>query len=125
MNKTPMSKAATSLIVYGGYVILGLALPFLFIPGLVLSLAGMTPPTEVWIRVLAMTVLFLGYYYIQMGRHELTDFFRWSVYIRLAVPVFFVVFVLLGFAPPVLIAFTIPDVLFAIWTAVALRSTNR
>lgn len=122
MKNTTMSKPAVSLVVYGWYVILGLAFPFLFIPGLILPLAGMAAPTDVWVRVLGMTVLFLGFYYIQMGRHELTQFFRWTVYIRFAVPVFFVVFVLLGFAPPVLIAFTIPDILFTVWTALALRA---
>ena len=105
----PLSKPARTMVVYGVYVILGLALPFLLVPGLILPLVGMAAPSDVWVHVLGMTVLFLGFYYIQMGRHELTQFFRWSVYIRLLVPVFFVAFVLLGWAPPVLIALTIPD----------------
>jgi hypothetical protein len=81
----------------------------------------MAAPTDVWVRVLGMTVLFLGFYYIQMARNELTQFFRYSVIARLLVPVFFIVFVLLGLAPPVLIAFTIPDIIFATWTALSLR----
>ena len=122
--KTSLSKPAQTMVIYGGYVILGLALPFLLVPGLILPLVGMAAPTDVWVRVLGMTVLFLGFYYIQMGRHELTSFFRWSVYIRLAVPVFFVIFVLLRLAPPVLISFTIPDILFSIWTALTLRGAK-
>lgn len=122
--KNPMSNAAKSVLVYGGYVILFLGLPFLLIPDTVLPLAGMSAPTDVWVRVLAMSVLFLGYYYIQAARHELTDFFRWTVYARLGVPIFFVVFVLLRFAPPVLITFSIPDIFFAAWTAWALRSAK-
>lgn len=120
----PLSKPARTMVVYGVYVILGLALPFLLVPGLILPLVGMAAPSDVWVHVLGMTVLFLGFYYIQMGRHELTQFFRWSVYIRLLVPVFFVAFVLLGWAPPVLIAFTIPDIFFAIWTALTLRGSQ-
>jgi len=120
MNK-PMSKTARTMVIYGWYVILFLGLPFLLVPQLILPLAGMAAPTEVWVHVLGMTVLFLGFYYIQMGRHELTQFFRWSVIARLLVPVFFVAFVLLGWAPPVLLAFTIPDILFATWTALSLR----
>jgi hypothetical protein len=123
MNKS-LSKPARTMVVYGWYVILFLALPFLFVPQLILPLAGMAAPTDVWVRVLGMTVLFLGFYYIQMGRHELTQFFRWSVVARLLVPVFFVVFVLLGLAPPVLIAFTIPDIIFAAWTALSLRGES-
>jgi len=121
MNK-PMSKTARTMVIYGWYVILFLGLPFLLVPQLILPIAGMAAPTEVWVHVLGMTVLFLGFYYIQMGRHELAQFFRWSVIARLLVPVFFVAFVLLGWAPPVLIAFTIPDILFATWTALSLRS---
>src|SRR5664279_6450892 len=120
MNK-PMSKPARTLMVYGWYVILFLALPFLFVPQLILPIAGMAAPTDVWVRVLGMSVLFLGFYYIQMTRHELTAFFRMTVYTRLCVPVFFVAFVLFGLAPPVLIAFCIPDILFSIWTALSLR----
>src|SRR5258707_6175650 len=116
MNKS-WSKPARTMVVYGWYVILFLALPFLFVPQLILPLVGMAVPTDVWVRVLGMTVLFLGFYYIQMGRHELTQFIRWSVYVRLLVPVFVVTFVLLGLAPPVLLGFTLPDILFAVWTA--------
>jgi hypothetical protein len=82
----------------------------------------MAAPTDVWPRVVGMTTLFLGFYYIQMGRNELTQFIRWSVYARALVPVFFIAFVLLGFAPPVMIALTIPDILFTVWTALALRA---
>jgi hypothetical protein len=45
-------------------------------------------------------------------------------YSRYAVPLFFVTLVALGFAPPVLIAFSIPDILFTTWTVMALRSTS-
>jgi uncharacterized membrane protein len=109
------------MVAYGIYVILGLALPFLFVPGLILPLVGMAAPTDVWVHVLGMTVLFLGFYYIQMGRNELTQFMRWSVVVRLLVPVFFLAFVLVGWAPPVLIAFVIPDIFFALWTGWTLR----
>jgi hypothetical protein len=122
--KASLSKPAQTLVIYGWYVILFLALPFLLVPGLILPLVGMAAPTDVWVRVVGMTALFLGFYYTQMGRNELTQFIRWSVYARLLVPVFFVTFVLLGLAPPVLIAFTIPDVIFAIWTALALRGAK-
>ena len=122
--RTPMSNAAKSIVAYGAYLILFIALPFLFLPGLLLPLVGMSAPTDVWVRVLGMSVSFFGFYYIQAGRHELTEFFRWTIYGRYAVPLFFVTFVALGFAPPVLIAFSIPDILFTTWTVMALRSTS-
>jgi len=124
MSKSAISKPGISLIVYGIYVIVGLALPFLFIPGPILAIVGMAAPTDVWVRVVGMTALILGFFYLQMGRADLTQFIKWSVYTRLSVPVFFTLFVLLGFAPPVMIALTIPDVLFALWTAWTLREAN-
>ena len=123
--KTPLSSAAKSMIAYGIYLIVGIALPFLLTPDQLLPLVGMHTPTDVWIRVLGMSVLFFGGYYIQAGRHELTPFFRWTLVGRYLVPVFFVAFVLLGFAPPVLIAFGIPDLIFTTWTLLALRNDGR
>ena len=77
--KNPLSKPAQSVVIYGWYVILFLALPFLLVPGLILPLVGMAAPTDVWVHVLGMSLIFFGFYYIQMGRHELMDFFRWTV----------------------------------------------
>ena len=119
-----MSNAAKSIVAYGVYLIAAIGLPFLLIPDL-LPLVGMHTPTDVWIRVLGMSVLFFGIYYIQAGRHELTPFFRWTIYGRYAVPLFFIAFVLLGYAPPILIAFGIPDILFTTWTVLALRSADQ
>ena len=55
--------------------------------------------------VVGMLVLLLGYYYARAARRELTSFFRWTVHARSAVLLFFLAFVVLGFAPPILIVF--------------------
>ena len=123
--RTPMSSAARSSAVYGIYLILFIALPFLCIPDLLLPLVGMSGHNDVWIRVLGMSTILFGIYYIQAGRHGLTAFIRWTVYGRFTVPLFFIAFVALGFAPPILIAFSIPDILFTTWTAIALRGTPK
>jgi hypothetical protein len=80
---------------------------------------------EVWLRVVGMLVLILGYYYIQAGRKELTLFFRWTVYGRSSVIIFFIAFVALGFVKPVILLFGAIDLLGAIWTGVMLASSNR
>jgi len=64
---------------------------------------------------------FLKTYFGQEWK-EMTDFFRWTVYTRSTVIVFFAAFVLLGFARPPLIMFGVVDLLGAIWTSLALRS---
>jgi len=120
-----MSNAAKSIVTYGAYLILFLGLPFLLIPDLLLPIVGMHVPTDVWVRVLGMSVVLFGFYYIQAGRHEMTEFFRWTIYGRYSVPLFFIAFVALGYAPPILIAFSLPDVLFTTWTLLALRAPSR
>jgi len=67
---------------------------------------------------------FLGFYYIQAARKDLVDFFRWTVPVRASVILFFVAFVLLGYAQPTLVLFGVIDLAGAIWTGFALRSAK-
>jgi hypothetical protein len=116
-----MTKAARSVFVFGLYlIVLGLAL--VVVPNVLLELFSLPSTTEVWVRVVGMLVLFLGYYYTQAARKELTDFVRLTLYPRSTVILFFAGFVLLGYAKPALILFGVVDLLGVIWTAMALRS---
>jgi hypothetical protein len=118
-----MSKGARSVFVFGLYlVVLGIAL--LVAPNFLLGLFFLPGTTEVWVRVTGMLVLFLGFYYVQAARKELIDFFRWSMYPRSTVILFFAAFVLFGFARPPLILFGIVDLLGVIWTGLALRHSR-
>lgn len=116
-----MSKGARSVFVFGVYLaVLGLVL--LLVPNLLLALFFFPTTTEVWVRVVGMLVLFLGFYYTQAARKELTDFIRWTMYPRSTVILFFSLFVLLGFARPALILFGVVDLLGVLWTGLALRA---
>ena len=116
-----MSKGARSIFVFGLYLaVLGIAL--LAVPNLLLELFFLPSTTEVWVRVVGMLVLFLGFYYIQAARKEMTDFVRWTLYPRSTVILFFAAFVLLGYAKPPLILFGVVDMLGVIWTGLALRT---
>ena len=118
-----MSNSARSVFVFGLYlVVLGIIL--LVAPNILLGMFFLPQTTEVWIRVVGMLVLYLGFYDTQAARKEMTDFFRWTVYARSAVIVFFAAFVLLGLASPPLILFGVVDFLGAIWTGMALRSSK-
>jgi len=119
-----VSRAAASVLAFGIYmVIVGLAL--LVVPNVLLSLFAYPTTTEIWIRILGFIVVVLGYYYIVAARYELTPFFRASVYGRPAVIVCFAGLVLLGMAEPVIILFGAIDLLGAVWTALALRSSQQ
>lgn len=117
-----MSRAARTVFVWGIYLLI-LGGAFVVSPNVVPVTFGFPATQEVWIRVVGMLVLLLSYYYLQAARSENTGFFHWSVNARAAVIVFFVAFVALGFAQPMLILFGVVDVLGAAWTRLALRSS--
>ncbi len=115
-----MSKAAFSVYVFSFYLF-ALGLILVVVPNVLLSLFRFPETNEVWVRVVGMLVLILGLYYSTAARHELTPMLRATVFGRFAVLAFFVAFVLLGFAPPILILFGGIDAIAATWTALALR----
>jgi len=115
-----VSPAASSVLIFGVYLT-GLGGTLLVAPNWFLGLFGLPPVTDVWIRALGMSFLFLGTYHVIAARGEFTPFFYASVYLRALVIGFFSVFVLLGFVQPVLILFGCFDLGGAIWTAIALR----
>jgi uncharacterized protein YacL len=118
-----MSKAARSLFVFSIYLIV-IGLGFLVMPNFALGLFGIPATSEVWIRVMAMLLLFLAYYYIHAAQNELTSFIRITVYARGSVILFFIAFVLLKLGQPSLLLFAGVDLLAAIWTWVSLRETS-
>jgi hypothetical protein len=116
-----MSKSAVSVYVFSFYLfVLGALL--VVIPNALMSPFGIARTDEVWIRVVGTLVLILGYYYNHAARQGFTSFFRCTAYARFSVLLFFIAFVLLGFAPPALILFGVIDAVAALWTGLALRS---
>ena len=115
-----MSKSARSLFVFALYLAMIGAI-LLIAPNFLLGLFSLPSTSEVWIRVVGMLALFLAFYYTQVARAEYRDFFRWTVYVRASVTLFFTAFVLLGFVSPILILFGVVDLLGAVWTGLALR----
>ena len=119
-----MSKSARSIFVFSIYIfVLGIILTV--IPNVLLSLFTLPETNEVWIRVVGMLILILGFYYFQASKSEIKKFFQWTVYCRIAVLIFFVVFVLLDFAPPILILFGFIDAVAALWTQLSLLSEKQ
>ncbi len=119
-----MSRAAVSLFVFGLYLVV-LGTVILVAPNFFLALFGLPATGEVWIRVMAMLLLFLGCYDILSARAELKPFFRWSVPLRASVILFFAVFVALQMVQPILLLFGAIDLAAATWTAVAIRVDAR
>ena len=119
-----MSKSAKSMFVFAIYLFfLGPAL--LAFPKFLLSLIGMNEPLDFWVRITGMLVLILAYYYLQAAKHDLKPFFKATVYGRFSVLVFCIAFVVLDYAPPLLLLFPVIDVSGAIWTAIALKKEKQ
>jgi uncharacterized membrane protein len=119
-----MSKSARSLFVFSIYLfVLGIVL--LVIPNVLLNLLALPETNEVWIRVVGMLVFILGFYYFQAAKSEIKKFFQWTVYGRTAVLIFFIVFVILDYTPPILILFGFIDAVAALWTQLSLRSEKQ
>ncbi len=116
-----MTKSATSVFIFAIYLmVMGLVL--LLVPNLLLGLFAVPEAREVWIRVLGMLVMILGFYYLQAARNELRAFFWATVFGRSTVILFFTAFVLLEMAPPSLILFGAIDAAGAVWTGLCLRA---
>lgn len=119
-----MSKSARSVFVFSIYLfVLGAIL--VVAPGILIRLFRFPEPDYLWIRIVGMLVLILGFYYSHAAHDELRSFFGWTVIARTAVLLFFITFVLAGVAPPVLVLFGMIDFAAAVWTFFALRSEQR
>jgi hypothetical protein len=118
-----MSKASVSVFSVGVFLVIT-GISFLIIPNLVLSILGIPATTEIWIRIVGMLALFLGYYYISSARKELIDFYYSSIVVRIICFFIFLVLVLSKMAYPILMIFGIIDLLGATWTFIALKKSK-
>lgn len=119
-----MTRAARSLVVFAAYLLV-VGGWLLAAPASFLRLFGFPDSPDVWIRVLGMVLLFLSSYYFLAATAEMTRFFRWTVYVRSSVIVFFGLFVWADLASKMLLLFGVVDLVAAAWTAVSLRADAR
>jgi hypothetical protein len=118
-----MTPAARSVRIFAIYLGV-LALTLLLAPNVLLQAFRLPPTDEVWIRVVGMLAALLGVYYWVAAATELTPFFRASVLCRLTVPLFFLIFVMAGWARWPLVLFGVIDALGALWTWRALSRSS-
>jgi hypothetical protein len=109
---TPLTRSLRVFAIYLGLLALGL----LVAPNQLLHAFALPATSEVWIRVVGMLVAFLGVYYWVGAAGGFVPFFQATVLCRLTVPVFFLIFVLAGWAAWPLLLFAVVDVLGAAWT---------
>ena len=116
-----MSKSAFSLRVFSLYMLI-FGVVLIANPNWLLSLFGVPETHEVWIRIVGMMILIVGFMDFMASGNEMRLLFRWSVYARLAVAIFLTGFVVSASAPPILLLFGTIDAGGAIWTGLCLRA---
>ena len=116
-----MSKSALSLFVFSIYLyVMGFVL--VVAPDTLVRIFRFPEADGLWIRVVGMLVIILGFYYSHAARADFRPFFVWTVIARSAVLLFFIAFVIGNLAPPTLILFGVVDFAAAMWTLFAIRS---
>lgn len=120
-----MSRTARSLFIFSFYVMAsGLAL--LIFPAVFLRLAGLPESAVMVARILGMVVLFVGLYYFRAGRccEDMTDFYRFTIFVRSLSLVGCGLFVLIGKVSPLILIFGGLDFAGAMWTLGAYNKEN-
>jgi hypothetical protein len=116
-----MSRSGRSLVGFGIYgIVMGTGL--LVAPDQMLDFLRTARTSEHWIRLLGMSAIVLGFYYITAGRHELTVFIRASLWGRIAMAAGFSALVALHIAPVLLLGIAGNELLGVLWTTLALRA---
>jgi len=115
-----MRPAAISIAAYAGYLV-GQGVALLLLPNTILPILGLPQAADFWVRIVGMTVVFFAVYYALAARYEWRPFFAATVATRLAVPIVFAVLVATGQAPGALMLLTPADLVFSLWTFLALR----
>lgn len=115
-----MTAAARSIYYFAFYLyVMGITL--IAVPNLFLKTLQLPETNEVWIRIVGVVALCLGYYYHRTAVQNNTAFFKLTVPTRMFVFLSFIVFVLLKYTSPILIGIGTIDLLGAIWTMTALK----
>jgi hypothetical protein len=119
-----MSKSARTCKAFGIYLWVNGAL-LIVVPNFSLWLVKMPPTSEVWIRVVGLTISVIGVFAWLTGKHEIKLFMKASVYTRWTAFAVFVTFALLGLAAPQIALFGLADLLGGAWTYFAMKADAR
>jgi hypothetical protein len=110
-----MTASAKSVYFFGLYLyIVGLTL--IFVPHVFLMTLNLPESNDVWIRIVGVLAVLLGYYYHRTGAMNLTEFFKLTIPTRTIVFLSFTTFVLLKLTAPILVLVGAVDLAGAIWT---------
>lgn len=116
-----MKNATLSIQIFATYLFI-IGLGGIFIPQQMMGFLGITPPQEVWVRILALVIFVLSLYYFSMARQNIIPFYWITTWGRVIVGLGTFSFILAGWAEPRIAIFATIDTLGGIWTYFALKS---
>jgi hypothetical protein len=117
-----MSRSALSAKVFAVYLfVVGPVL--VLAPNVLLTLFGIAPTGEVWIRVVGLLAFCLGVNLWIAANFR--PFLEASVYTRVLVFVVFLVFAIKGLVSPMIVLFGVIDLCGGLWTWFALKADAR
>jgi hypothetical protein len=73
-------------------------------------------------QLVGILLIMMAFYYLMAARKEMTFFFQWTVYVRVALAGFIAMLVFYQAANPILLLFALIELAGAVWTQLALRS---
>ncbi len=117
---TSLTRPSGTVFWFGAYLALTAALLFA-VPGLFLAVLQLPPPSDPWMRVLAVPLFNFGVMYMAMARRAPPAVLLMTAATRSWVVLAFGLLVVLGLAPPVVMLFAAADLAGAFWTFWALR----
>ena len=115
-----MKKTYKSLYGQMAYVILS-GLQLVFVPNMLLSMFGLDPASEIWIRVVGILALALSFYYYAMVNNGTPEVIKATIYGRTFFCFGLITLVVLGMAKPPLILFAVAELALTAWTWSELR----
>lgn len=115
-----MTAAAKSVCYFGFYLYLTGA-TLMIAPNFLLSTLQLPETNEVWIRVVGVLAVAIGYYYHRAGAENIRAFFAHTIPTRIFVFLAFTTFVLADYVSPLLIGFGAIDLAGALWTWLSLK----
>ncbi len=120
-----MTRAGRSMFVFSFWVF-ACGIGLMFFPALSLSVLDITMSSFIPVRLFGMVLLFLGIYYVVTARHPACwPFYRITVFTRGSALFIVIIFVLIGWAEPLVVGFVVVDALGALWTFMALKRDAR
>ena len=113
-----MSAVARSIYYFSFYLLIAGASLAIF-PNIILSLLGIPPTSEIWIRLAGTLTFILGIFFNHMARHNIREFFFISLFGRgIFAVVVFALYVLLD-VPTAILLFALVDIIGLFWTLIA------